>query len=283
MGTTYIVSLSGGAASAVATERAIQRYGRDNVKLWIADTLWEDSDLWRFVGDCIKRWGYEPILTYRGYMGGVLGAMVLNHRGLVRHREGRTPLQVAEDVQIIPNSNIAPCTFKLKIEPFTRFLEAHPKPVTVLLGLGWDEQHRMAKPKARYEEIPGVTVDFPLMWKPYEFRAYQQVIKEDWGIEPPRLYELGFEYNNCGGRCVKQGQKGWRLLRHVFPERFAEVRDWEAVQRQHDGPRSKFAILKNREGGETTPLTLAELEQRETPEPGQPTQYDLFGCMCGYG
>lgn len=43
----YIVSLSGGTASAVAAERAIVRYGRRNVLLWFADTAWEDEDLYR--------------------------------------------------------------------------------------------------------------------------------------------------------------------------------------------------------------------------------------------
>lgn len=53
----YIVSLSGGTASAVAAERAIVRYGRRNVLLWFADTAWEDEDLYRFMADCMQRWG----------------------------------------------------------------------------------------------------------------------------------------------------------------------------------------------------------------------------------
>ena len=42
----HIVSLSGGTASAVAAERVINRYGKDNVTLWFADTLCEDEDLY---------------------------------------------------------------------------------------------------------------------------------------------------------------------------------------------------------------------------------------------
>ena len=121
----YLVSLSGGVASAVAADRAIARYGRDVVDLWIADTSWEDDDLWRFVADCCKRWGILPYY----------------------YRDGRTPLQVAEDRTIIPNQKIAPCSFELKIEPFTRFLRTYPKPVTVMLGLDWKEIHRMEAPR----------------------------------------------------------------------------------------------------------------------------------------
>lgn len=255
----YIVSLSGGVASAVATERAIARYGADAVTLWIADTGWEDDDLWRFVGDCCRRWGKEPIV----------------------YRDGRTPLQVFEDRKLIPNSRIAPCSEELKIVPFRSFLLAHTKPVTVLLGLDWTEQHRHAAPRRNYEAIDGVTVDYPLMWEPIEFRPYTEVVRS-WGIEPPRLYALGFPHNNCGGRCVRQGQREWNRLRIVAPERFAEVRDWEQAQIATGGPRANHAILKDRSGGETIPLTLADLERRNEPSDDRPYTDDMFGCFCSY-
>lgn len=255
----YIVSLSGGTASAVAAERAINRYGRSKVWLWFADTSWEDEDLHRFLADCLKHWGGK-ILTYQ---------------------DGRTPLQVAADKQIIPNQKIAPCSLELKIKPFTTYLWKVPKPVTVLLGLDWSEIHRQAAPKKHYEKIPGVYVDFPLMWRPYEFRSYHNVVAS-WGIEPPRLYRYGFPHNNCGGRCVKQGIGEWRRLMYQFPDRFAEVRDWEQTQRAQGGARAKYAIARDQRNGTVIPLTLAEIEQRDLPQPGQPGQEDLFSCFCSY-
>ena len=116
----HIVSLSGGVASAVACDRVIQRYGRDNVIIWFADTLWEDEDLYRFIDDCMKRWGGE----------------------LIRQSDGRNPLQVAEDEHIIPNSRVASCSRRLKTDPFKEFLTTVDKPVTVHLGLDWSEEHR---------------------------------------------------------------------------------------------------------------------------------------------
>lgn len=171
----YIMSLSGGVASAVACDRAIQRYGGDQVVAWFADTSWEDADLHRFLGDCLVRWGAD-FITYR---------------------DGRTPLEVAEDHHVVPNQKMAPCSFELKIEPFTKFIKAHAKPVTVLIGLDWSEIDRHAAPKRNYEAIDGVSVDFPLMWKPYEMRNYFDVVRYEWGIEPPRLYAEGFPHNNC--------------------------------------------------------------------------------------
>ena len=136
-----IVSISGGSASAVAADRVIDRYGRDNVTLWFADTLWEDEDLYRFLTDLEARWGMT----------------------IERFSDGRTPLEVAEDKKLIPNSLAAPCSHELKQKPFLRYIKSQPKPLTVHLGMSWDEEHRMGKPKEIYEGVEGVTVDFPLL------------------------------------------------------------------------------------------------------------------------
>jgi hypothetical protein len=257
----YVVSLSGGVASAVSAERAIGRYGRDAVALRFADTSWEDADLYRFLDDLMVRWGGE----------------------LIRHRDGRTPLQVAEDKQMIPNSNAAPCSHELKIGPFTRMDREGPKPVTSLLGLDWREMHRVERMRAKYAALAdrGLFVDFPLLWKPYEFRPYVDVVRS-WGIAPPRLYALGFKHNNCGGRCVKQGIREWLRLRDVFPERFAEVSAWEQEQRAKGGPRADFAIVSDRQGGQRHPLPLAALAERKAPA-ASAGQDDLFSCYCGDG
>lgn len=256
----HIVSLSGGVSSAMAADRVINRYGRDNTTLWFADTSWEDDDLYRFLDDCMARWG---------------GA-------LVRYTDGRTPLEVAEDVSLIPNQKRAPCTRVLKIEPFSTYLATVAKPVTVHLGLDWAEMHRMDAPKRNYEAMDGVTVDFPLLWKPHEFRNYFDVIRLEWGIEIPRLYGMGFPHNNCGGRCVKQGIREWKRLRLNFPDRFNDVRDWEQEQRAKGGARANYAITRKQSGGEVTPVPLVELEESWEPDDDSPTQEDMFACFCSY-
>lgn len=257
-GMNYVMSLSGGVASAVAADRAINKFGRENVVLRFADTSWEDDDLYRFLDDLMARWGGE----------------------LVTYRDGRTPLQVAEDKQLIPNNQIAPCSSELKSKPFTEMDRNSPKPLTVLLGLDWREMHRVERMRTKYADLAaeGMFVDFPLLWKPIEFRPYVEVV-ESWGIRRPRLYALSFPHNNCAGRCVKQGIHEWLRLRDVFPERFAEVRDWELAQRAKGGARANFSICRDRTGGESRRITLAEIEQRETPD-DEIQQDDLFSCMC---
>ena len=257
----HIVSLSGGSASAVAADRVLNRYGPEEVTLWFADTKWEDEDLYRFLDDLESRW----------------------EKKIVKFTDGRTPLEVAEDRKLIPNSWAAPCSHELKQIPFRNFLETHNKPITVHLGLDWSEEHRHAKPKEIYESIDGVSVDFPLMWQPLAYLGYQKIVS-DWGIKPPRLYSYGFPHNNCGGRCVRQGISEWvRLLKHM-PERFHEVSDWEQEQRAKGGPRENRSILKDRSDGSSSSLTLEELAQQN-----ETTQIDMFtyegdeyGCFCEY-
>ena len=257
----HIVSISGGSASAVAADRVINKYGSENVTLWFADTLWEDEDLYRFLEDLEYRW----------------------EKTIVRFTDGRTPLEVAEDKKLIPNSWAAPCSHVLKQIPFRDFLNKMEKPVTVHLGLDFKEEHRHAKPKEIYESIDGVSVEFPLMWKPLAHMGYTNTI-ESWGIKPPRLYSLGFPHNNCGGRCVRQGIKEWLRLKQFMPERFNEVKDWETEQRNKGGARANRSILKDRKGGTTKPLTLARLERdnSDTQVDMFATQGDSYSCFCEY-
>lgn len=259
----HIVSLSGGVSSAVCADRVIQRFGRENVTLWFADTSWEDADLYRFMADCMARWGGE----------------------LVIYKDGRNPLEVAEDVKLIPNDKIAPCTRILKIEPFVRFLETIEKPVTVYLGLDWREQDRMEAPKANYEAISGVSIEFPLMWEPWIGDNYFDLVEREWGIKTSEAYKEGFTHDNCGGRCIKAGQKHWLLLRKKRYDRFKEVRDWEQAQIAIGDARKNYSILRKQRNGVKGTLTLLELELthplaeevEDTPVKG-----DSFACFCSF-
>lgn len=231
----YIVSLSGGVSSAVAADRAIERYGADRVTLRFEDTLWEDEDLYRFLADLLyKRW--------RGVR-------------FIRHIEGRNPLQVAEDKHIVPNALLAPCTHVLKIDPFEDWLWRVPKSVTVLLGLSWSEQHRIdrrrhwhrrngkpCRPTGYQARIPGVYEDFPLLWKPLDYDPFVTV--KGWGVRIPRL-----------------------------------LRDWE--QRPRNGAQAGRTILRDRRGGVTRPLSLADLERMDCESPQIGMFEDRGSCLCG--
>jgi 3'-phosphoadenosine 5'-phosphosulfate sulfotransferase (PAPS reductase)/FAD synthetase len=268
----YVSCFSFGAASAVATQRAIDRFGKRKVIVWCADVGWEDEDAYRFAGDCERHWGVK-IRYHRNY-----------------DEDGRivTPLDVAERKCLIPCDGHAPCSQALKFGPFEAWVSRLHANVTVLLGLDWREMHRIV-PRQRWHRarrngvwrppygyqarLFNVYEAYPLLWRPYEFRPYQRVVRR-WGIEPPRLYVMGFKHNNCGGRCFRQGKGEWRRLLAFFPERFAQMRDWELAQRAKGGARRERAINSEKRNGQTRPVTLAELEARAT------TQARLFECLC---
>lgn len=263
----HIVSISGGVSSAVAADRVMQRYGKEDVTLWFADTSWEDSDLYRFMFDCSSRWNKWPVI----------------------YKDGRNPIQVFTDEHIIPNSRIAPCTFRLKIEPFMKYVTRAKKPVTVHLGMDWTEEHRMTSPRERYEAIEGVTVEFPLTWEPVETRSYFEIIEKDWGIEIPRLYTESFPHNNCGGRCVKQGQAGWKTLRMKRQASFNEVRDWELWMKSQGGAAENYTIMKRQKNKVTEYVTLAQLEDEweqsrelQLENKTKVVLEDAYTCHCTY-
>lgn len=257
----HIVSLSGGSASAVCADRVISRYGSETVTLWFADTLFEDPDLYRFLLDLEDYW----------------------NKKIIRYVDGRNPLEVHDPYDFIPNNRFVKCSAELKQKPFRNFLKTFAKPVTVHLGLDWSEQHRHKKPKESYESITGVTVDFPLMWQPLAYLGYQKTIQE-WGIKTPRLYQMGFPHNNCGGRCIRQGNSEWLRLLQYFPERFEAVMEWEKNKKEKSTVAKDHAISKQRINGKTIPLTLEQLKANN-----ETTQIDMFdyvgdeyGCFCEY-
>ncbi|GLV56331.1 hypothetical protein KDH_31720 [Dictyobacter sp. S3.2.2.5] len=234
----YAVSLSGGLASAVTAERVIQRYGRDQVLLWFADTLYEDDDLYRFVRECMQRW--------RGT--------------LYWYTDGRTPLEVAAQKKLIPCNLAAPCSYELKVKPFRQFILAMPSLPVVYIGLDHWEKRRLISVKESYAKaIPDVLVDYPLLWEPYEVRPLTDVCRQDWHIEPPRLYSLGFSHNNCGGRCVRQGIREWIRLGTHFPERYQACEEWEQEQRAQGGARAKRSFCAVQREGKKQPLPLTDI------------------------
>lgn len=79
------------------------------------------------------------------------------------------------------------------------------------------------------------------------------------GIDPPRLYKLGFHHNNCGGFCIKAGQAHFAHLLKVMPERYAEHEAQEDAMRLRLGD---VSIMKDRRNKTVATLTLKQLRER---------------------
>lgn len=266
----HVVSVSSGVPSSVAAHRVLQRYGHERVQLVFCDTRWEDEDNYRFLED-VSRWLKQRV---------------------VHLVDGRTPLQVAEDRKIVPNTRFAPCTDALKLRMMRKYVSGLTRlGIRVTLHIGMDSKDekkgRCEAPRKNWGKM-GVAVEYPLLWSPVEY--YPNEVIESANIPIPRMYNMGYSHANCGGRCIKQGQGDWRRTLTHFPERYAEVEAWEATM-NHDPKYAGHTIVRRESSGETTMVTLAELREETTKaSPSGLRQLALFddmasvcGVECGIG
>lgn len=250
----HVVMFSGGAASWAAAKRVAQRHGADGLTLLFTDTKTEDRDLYRFLDEAAADVGGR----------------------LVRLADGRDIWQVFKDSRFLGNTRADPCSRILKRDLSRKWVEEHcePETTTLYLGMDWSEVHRLDRARLAWHPW---RVEGPMTEPPY--RSKDEIIMDlrSAGIVPPRLYDLGFSHNNCGGGCVKAGQSHFVHLLGALPETYAEWERNEEDVRQHIG--SDVAILRDRTGGTTKPMTLRAL--REKVVAGQLIPSDeIAGCAC---
>jgi 3'-phosphoadenosine 5'-phosphosulfate sulfotransferase (PAPS reductase)/FAD synthetase len=252
--TRAVVQFSGGAGSWAAGKRTVERYGAENVTLLFADVSMEDPDLYRFLDEAAADLSAE----------------------LVKLVDGRTPWDVFDQVRFIGNTRIDPCSRMLKREPLRAWIEEHCDPATtaVVLGIDWTEIHRFERAQPRWE--PWI-LEAPLCDPPYVDKADVIAMLVDAGIAPPALYAQGFPHNNCGGFCIKAGQAQFAQLLRVHPDRYHYHEEREEQFRATTG--KDVAILRDRRGGPTKPMTLRTFRERIEGQ-GTFDQLDWGGCGC---
>lgn len=251
----HVVMLSGGGSSWATARRVVQRHGRCNVTLLFADTRAEDDDLYRFLADVEDDLGI----------------------GITWVQDGRSPWDVFDAEHIIGNTRVAICSRVLKVEPCRRWLAANadPSDTTLYMGIGWWESHRLPAIVRNWSPFP---VEAPLCDPPYPDKP--QIAREmaEAGIREPALYRAGFEHNNCAGGCVRGGQAQWAHLLKVYPERYGDHERRENAFRERTG--KDVAILRDRTGGDTKPLTLTALRERIQGQPHTIDMWEWGGCGC---
>ena len=250
-----VVSLSGGVGSWAAARRAMRTY--DTVDLLFADTLIEDEDLYRFLGDIEEDLGQE----------------------IIHISDGRDVWETFEDVSHIGNTRIDPCSRILKRELLRSWIDDnHPAGTDVVVGIDWTEDHRCERIRANY--LPH-RVLFPLIEDGVD-KCDMLAELDAAGIERPRLYGMGFPHNNCGGFCVKAGQAQFARLLHFFPDRYG----WHEQREQdlRDKLDKDVSILRDRRGGTVKPLTLRAFRERvEAGEAFDRTEWGGCGCATDDG
>jgi hypothetical protein len=255
--TARVVMYSGGIGSWAAAKRVADQHGIADLTLLFCDTLIEDRDLYRFLGESAENVGPDV---------------------LVRIADGRTPWQVFFDEGTIASTRVDLCSRILKRDLSDKWLadNCDPADTVVYLGLDWSEAHRFDSgnrgAKHRYAAL-GWHAEAPMTEPPYLTKPDMIAWALDEGLQPSRAYAQGFAHDNCGGFCVKAGIGHFAHLLRTRPEVYREH------ERQEADFGGKRTILRDRSGGTTKPLSLRALRQR-IEAGGQVDMFDIGGCGC---
>jgi hypothetical protein len=241
---------SGGIGSWAAAKRVAEKYGAENVLLLFSDVkgnsdnphIGEDEDTYRFIDEAAANIGAE----------------------LIKLVDGRNIWEVFRQQRFLGNSRIAPCSHQLKQKPAKKWIADNTTPgdAIIYVGIDWTESHRMAAVIAGYKPW---LVDAPLLAEPHLSKKQMLAWAEREGLKPPRLYQYGFKHNNCGGGCVRAGQKQFKHLLDVMPQRFAEWEKQEELMQDYLG--SPVTILSRAVKGTKVPFSLRELRQAAEMQP----------------
>ena len=196
---TIVVWFSCGAASAVAARKTIDQYGTTCVVRVVNNPIAEeDEDNLRFLRDVEKWLGVDIEIA----------------------KNSKYPhcsaVEVWEDRQFMSSPYGAPCTLELKKIARQQFemdndIDWH------VLGFTSEEEGRFCdfQQRERQNTLP-VLIEHGLS----KGDCYR--ILESAGVEPPRIYRMGYPNANCIG-CVKATSPTyWNHVRRVHPDVFQE-------------------------------------------------------------
>lgn len=238
-----ICRFSCGAASAVATKLAIEKYG-DAVEIFYTDPGAEHDDNWRFIAEC-ESWFGKPVTV-------------------LRSGKYKNTWEVFEARKFLVSHQGAPCTGEMKRIPGDAVWRVGD---VEIYGYTDEERHRVVQWRRQNTER---IIECPLVDK--------HLTKEDCfgilarvGIALPIMYLLGFRNNNCIG-CVKARDNinYWKRTRQHFPEIFARIAGYER----------QFGVAINRitRQGVRSEIYLDEIEAGDPTGPDFAVACGLF-CM----
>jgi hypothetical protein len=217
------------------------------------DTKIEDEDLYRFLEETTLKLGI-PLTNYS---------------------DGRDIWEVMKDHRFLSNSRVDHCSGDLKRRMSRKFIKQFkPDECIIYLGFDWTEMNRFEKAQKAW--LP-YKIESPLCNKPYIDKEDMKLMIAEDGIKLPRLYEMGFQHNNCGGGCVKAGIGHFAKLLDVFPERFKVWEDHENEIREFLG--KDVTILRRTRDGVKSRLTL-EMLRKERESLTSSELCEIGGCEC---
>jgi 3'-phosphoadenosine 5'-phosphosulfate sulfotransferase (PAPS reductase)/FAD synthetase len=248
----YVVQYSGGMSSFMCAYLLSAR--GDDFDLLFADTNCEDADLYRFNADVERYFGKKIIRL---------------------DNEGMDIWDAQIKVKMQANTVHDSCSRVLKREPLKKYIKENysPNNTVLVFGIGGEEKHRTKSLEFNYAPYK---CEFPLI--DAGVRKLQiEALLDEIGIDCPRLYEFNFPHNNCGGFCVKAGQKQAALLYKHFPQTYAYHEDKQEAMFATLG--AKHGTIRKQINGEMHYLSLKDF--RLILQSGeQPDLFDEGGCAC---
>lgn len=280
--------VSGGAGSWLATKVDMERHPKAEHRFVFADTLYEDADCYRFLIEGIAhllrrklnwsipradnfpdyRVSSETSMTdyagspeWRAFLAELRENTALAIPELIWLVEGRDPWQIFRDERFLGNGLVDPCSKNLKRRVLDRWRAANADATNDVfcIGIGPHEAHRYHRLAERMA-ADGWSYEAPLLGT-FEGEVGPFGYLANAGIARPRLYDLGYMHNNCGGFCIKAGHAHYQNRRRSQPERFAYDAMMEAKLAEYLG--KPVAVMTERfNGGPKRLLTLHDFAAR---------------------
>lgn len=196
---------SGGITSAVTCKICIDTYGIENVRVIFIDTFNEDEDTYRFKKDCEVLYGKEiETITLIGDKYESIQDVWIKHKSL----------NVAKG---------AICSSELKRSVREKWQKNNEYDLQAF-GFEIEEINRAKSMKLNHSKAKPI---FPLLLFGYSKKDCIKIM-EDYGVEVPRMYHLGFHNNNCFKTgCVQGGIGYWQKIRNEYPDKFNAMADME--------------------------------------------------------
>lgn len=278
------VLFSGGMGSFLAAY-LLKVQGYKNVTLYFNDTLSEDDDLYRFLVECHDWLGYPLVYDADGrdifqvfidsrYMANTrvdVCSRVLKRERRQRWAAAEKPYYLAmgidpweEDRLIRANTH--------REQSISRFIDLTYKiPKFVKDGNLWRlipylwlaKVYKWVKPSV--EEIAEFIEKTPRFISPlidaqcFDVKLLEEEALAITNIQRPRLYDLDFDHNNCGGWCVKAGLAHYKNLWERLPERYIYFEKKE--QEVYDAVPTARPFLRKRLSGKVHYITLKQYRE----------------------
>jgi hypothetical protein len=223
----YVCWFSCGITSAISCKIAIENYGIENCLIVYIGIKTSHTDNERFIENC-EKWFNKKILTINGIF--------------------EDQFQVIEKIKFINSPFGASCTSKLKKDVrlnFTKKLQKKYSKVNQVFGFEYSKKEFNRALRFK-EQNPETNPIFPLIERKIDKKTAFYILEKQ-GIKKPKMYELGFQNNNCIG-CVKGGMGYWNKIKKEFPQTFEKMVEIEN-KINHSCIKNKFLKdLKDNEG-----------------------------------